>query len=422
MSGITVDDRAWRGTFPHRVSPLQDEWLPGLLLRCDEANGWLSGTTASLIRLPYKREHLTNERYYFFAAHLDIHKLAQLLALSQSTLLKTTFRSDLRYDPQAPEAMPSILERSFAFQVCPICINEKRLISRFTALPDIKHCPIHQIVLRRYCVCGDGLRLFERERAPFTCGKCQRDWANLPSILPDPAQLKIEQEYLELYKLYLYENPRYFDLRLLDLFYEERNFPWLLARFHPEQWLTKRMELFPPYSIPYLFRQLVGMGFSAYQIRLHVIPSSDYGRICLNGACPMFALRNADNLAPYGYYPESGKGRVPIRYCKVCGSCFVRNRVCLTFDRDCISNDSHILYPLPRSIELAQEYLKDWKGKLEKVCHRRIKRGKMTSNWRESTHPYEPLFAEAGIPWKPYFLVDRLGLLQIIEKYIADQQ
>ena len=38
MPTIYISDPEWQETFPHWVAPLQDEWLAGLLLRCDEVN------------------------------------------------------------------------------------------------------------------------------------------------------------------------------------------------------------------------------------------------------------------------------------------------------------------------------------------------------------------------------------------------
>jgi hypothetical protein len=40
MPSIHISDPAWQTTFPFLVAPYEDEWLTGLLLRCDEANHW----------------------------------------------------------------------------------------------------------------------------------------------------------------------------------------------------------------------------------------------------------------------------------------------------------------------------------------------------------------------------------------------
>jgi hypothetical protein len=50
MQTIYISDPEWQETFPHRVAPLPDEWLPGLLLRCDEVNDWDSGKTLMHLR------------------------------------------------------------------------------------------------------------------------------------------------------------------------------------------------------------------------------------------------------------------------------------------------------------------------------------------------------------------------------------
>lgn len=95
MSDFTINDSTWQGTFPHLVSPLADEWLPGLLLRCDQANGWNSGIAQSFIRLSDKYLYQQPETYVF-AEDLDLEVLAHYLAIpSPSTLLETTFRSAL---------------------------------------------------------------------------------------------------------------------------------------------------------------------------------------------------------------------------------------------------------------------------------------------------------------------------------------
>lgn len=43
---ILFGDPRWSTTLPHRVQPVPDEWLVGLVLRCDLVNGWAAGTTA----------------------------------------------------------------------------------------------------------------------------------------------------------------------------------------------------------------------------------------------------------------------------------------------------------------------------------------------------------------------------------------
>src|SRR5712692_3066641 len=62
MPHMHISDPAWQTTFPFLVAPYEDEWLTGLLLRCDETNHWGSGTTlAHICRMDEKptKQHLS---------------------------------------------------------------------------------------------------------------------------------------------------------------------------------------------------------------------------------------------------------------------------------------------------------------------------------------------------------------------------
>ena len=52
MRDSDVNAPAWQNTFPHRVMPLPDERIPGLLLRCDKVNHWGSRTTLTHLLSP----------------------------------------------------------------------------------------------------------------------------------------------------------------------------------------------------------------------------------------------------------------------------------------------------------------------------------------------------------------------------------
>lgn len=49
MQTVQIADPTRETTFPHRVLPRPEEWLAGVVLRCDEANGWDSGTTITYL-------------------------------------------------------------------------------------------------------------------------------------------------------------------------------------------------------------------------------------------------------------------------------------------------------------------------------------------------------------------------------------
>lgn len=54
MQSIGFDNLAWFTTFPHRVVPFPDEWLPIMMLRCDEVNYWESRTTLTQFLYVYR--------------------------------------------------------------------------------------------------------------------------------------------------------------------------------------------------------------------------------------------------------------------------------------------------------------------------------------------------------------------------------
>ena len=45
---VRQTDPEWRTTFPERLIPLDDEWLPGFTLRCDKANHWRAGSSIAI--------------------------------------------------------------------------------------------------------------------------------------------------------------------------------------------------------------------------------------------------------------------------------------------------------------------------------------------------------------------------------------
>jgi hypothetical protein len=211
MQTIYIDDPAWQTTFPHRVAPEHDEWLPGLLLRCDEVNYWGSRTTLTHLLYPgpekFHRCWRTGTPNLSVIPYgsLNLDFLAQLLAIPTSVLLATTYHTELAriYDTAKPH--PRHLNPSFSFHICPVCLAEERLLQRTLALPHITSCPEHHVALLGVCQCGTPLRLFHRQACPFTCHNCGRDWADLPRIKAAPSQLELEQKYLTWYAFFFSE-------------------------------------------------------------------------------------------------------------------------------------------------------------------------------------------------------------------------
>jgi hypothetical protein len=101
MDKIFLNEVTWQNTFPHRVMPLQDEWLPGLLLRCDEVNHWGSRTTLTHLLAPgpekFHRCWRMEGPYLVLIqpASFDLEYLAQRISVPTSTLLATTYHLEL---------------------------------------------------------------------------------------------------------------------------------------------------------------------------------------------------------------------------------------------------------------------------------------------------------------------------------------
>ena len=206
MHPLTPDDPEWFTTFPCRVAPLPDEWLTGLLLRCDEVNCWGSGTTFWCVttastagdKQRWKRNMKDKQLWRrtipsFFLPHLvDISTLAHSLSITERLCLSTTYAEELIrcYDLVSPH--PRLLYPYFAFRVCPACLAEMRLLRRLFLLPCLRYCPHHQVALLKTCICDMPLFPFNQSTPPFICPSCHLDWARLPLIQTQASHLETE--------------------------------------------------------------------------------------------------------------------------------------------------------------------------------------------------------------------------------------
>lgn len=202
MPHIHISDPAWQTTFPFLVAPMPDEWLTGLLLRCDEANHWGSGTAlAHIFRMDEKpaQQHLN----LIVASGMKLGYLAQALAVPLHSILATTYQAELvrLYDIEDPQ-MALLSHTTFSFRLCPACVAEKRQLSRKLALPHITVCPRHRVTLVNTCLCGRPLRPFHRQAAPFVCAKCSLHWAELPQKEADRTRIEREEKLLSYYEFF----------------------------------------------------------------------------------------------------------------------------------------------------------------------------------------------------------------------------
>lgn len=203
MLSVAFGKVEWSLAFPHRLAPHHDESLLGLLLRCDEANHWASGTTVTYL----KRMSSTTKPIQF--PHLvvptphQVELVAQWLALPVQTIRQMTYLTELARCYGLLHPKPADLGPSRTFRICPVCLIEQRLLKRTLVLLHVLYCPWHEITLLTHCQCGEALHPFHQMAPPFTCHVCGRDWADLPQSTPSPERIAVTRQLLSCYEFFL---------------------------------------------------------------------------------------------------------------------------------------------------------------------------------------------------------------------------
>ena len=224
MERVVIGDPAWSDTFPHRVTPLADEWLVSVLLRCDEVNHWGSGETFRYLLHSTDHPGFGPGSSLLVVPFSLLECLAQCLMVSPQCLLATTYSAELARLYPGNEPHPHLLlgpsfspegrirrlrygQRAFGrkwnIHLCPACIAETRLIKRTETLPYLRSCPIHHIAFQERCPCGTSLTFFSRGTSPFTCSGCGLDWGEFPHLSISPRRVALERDLLALYELFL---------------------------------------------------------------------------------------------------------------------------------------------------------------------------------------------------------------------------
>ena len=216
MQPVYITDPAWWTTFRHLVEPLPDEWLAGLLLRCDEVNRWAAGTTFVLFRRAIKWQG-NLEPHLTVPSIVNLSFLAQHLALSINDLLSTTYLPELARCYEIPQPHFKLLSTSYQFSFCPLCLAQNRKLQRKFLLPHITCCPEHHTILLETCSCGRGPNLFSQLAQPFTCTRCGLDWARLPRLQAEPKRILFEQRVLSYYEFFFFRGTQAILERALHL-------------------------------------------------------------------------------------------------------------------------------------------------------------------------------------------------------------
>jgi hypothetical protein len=119
MQAVSLSDSAWADTLPHVVTPLYDEWFAGLLLRCDEVNGWASGTTLTMLRQVSSQGEPILLPHFSVPTHRQVECVAEWLALPVQTVRDTTSLQALTRLYGVLNPLPRDLGPSLTFRACP---------------------------------------------------------------------------------------------------------------------------------------------------------------------------------------------------------------------------------------------------------------------------------------------------------------
>ena len=202
MHTVPITDSCWQNTFPRWVRPLPDEWLSGLLLRCDEVNYWQSGTTSTYLLRDSARNASMPTNHFLIPPIWLLEELAEALAVPLQSLFNTTYLPELMriYNlTRFPHSM--LLNSSFSFHFCPECARN-RVLRRTLMLAHLTSCPLHSIALCQRCPCGTTQRIFCRQAQPFTCYRCDLDWAHFPQLSVSPEERALSTELLKWYEVF----------------------------------------------------------------------------------------------------------------------------------------------------------------------------------------------------------------------------
>ncbi len=196
---LHLSDPAWLGTLPCRIAPSQEEWLPGLLLRCDEINHWEGGTTLTHL---YGKTSCYTKSHWIVPPPTLLDALSGILAVSLQILLKTTYLLELSRCYGTPYPNIAQLGSPLLFRLCPQCIGECQLLMCTAILPHIRCCSVHRLTLVERCQCNVALQPFSSQTHPFTCAVCGLHWACLPRLPASSERVILEQKVFSCFELF----------------------------------------------------------------------------------------------------------------------------------------------------------------------------------------------------------------------------
>ena len=177
-----------------------------LLLRCDKANHWESGTTRTLLSRALLANGVParmNLADLLVPSQPLVVLLARWLGLPIETIAAATYLRELRRFFGSATSVAGDLRYWSVFHLCPLCIQEQRVLLRCHFLFGMSSCLHHQVSLVACCACGALLKPFQATTEPFTCSVCRKEWGTLLPVPAAPADLAKEHQILACYEWWL---------------------------------------------------------------------------------------------------------------------------------------------------------------------------------------------------------------------------
>jgi hypothetical protein len=129
--------------------------------------------------------------------------LAGWLGLPLGTIVAATYLRGLRRFFGSATSVAGDLCYWSVFHLCPLCIQEQRVLLRCQFLFGMSSCLHHRVRLLACCACGALLTPFHATTEPFTCSVCRKEWGTLLPVPAAPAELEKEHQILACYEWWL---------------------------------------------------------------------------------------------------------------------------------------------------------------------------------------------------------------------------
>jgi len=205
-----------------------------------------------------------------------------------------------------------------AFQVCPRCIAERRLVTRAHGFPLALVCARHGVLLVARCACGATLAPFRRGAPPFACRLCARPWSALPEHLPSAEVVQEQRLIHDLLALFLARPTPALRLAAAELLLPADRLGVLDGKGRERPCTSLGLHAIMGLSLVRLIAHLVVRHGDAATLSALVDERAGRPRCCLNRACPAFGLAAVGTMRA-----RASSSAIEVAECRACGALHV---------------------------------------------------------------------------------------------------